>query len=459
MRHNIKTAVITAIMTGAAIMSTSAQNTRSGYFIDDYTYRFEMNPAFGNSKNFIAMPALGNVNVAMNGTLGINDVLYNVDGRTTTFLNPEISASEVMDNIGDRNRVGADVKVTLLAAGFKSWGGYNTIAINARAGFGAKLPGSLFSLLKEGATNKEYDISDIKAFANAYAEIAFGHSRDINSEWRVGANMKFLIGGANLDARLKNAHLTLGENDWTITSDAEINANVKGLEYKTDINDDTNHEYVSGADVHSGGLNGFGMAFDFGAVYSPKALPDWSFSASLLDFGFISWSNNVVASTNGEKTFNTDRYSFNVDDDASNSFKNEWDNIKNDLSALYELEDMGDQGGQTRMLGATMNLGVQYTLPVYRPLTFGLLNTTRIQGAFSWTDFRLSANVAPAKCIDGGINMSLGTFGVGFGWIVNFHTTGFNMFLGMDRTLGKTAKQGVPLSSNASVNLGINFPF
>lgn len=458
MRYSIKTIVTAAIAVGS-ITSANAQNTRSGYFIDDYTYRFEMNPAFGNSKNFIAMPGLGNVNASMNGTIGINDVLYNVDGRTTTFLNPEISASKVMGNIGDRNRVGADLKITLLAAGFKSWGGYNTIAINARSGLGVKLPGEIFSLLKEGASNKEYDISDVRAFANAYAEIAFGHSRDINSEWRVGANVKFLLGGANLDARLKNAHLILGENDWSITSEAEINANIKGLEYKTDINDDTHHEYVSGADVHNTGLNGFGMAFDFGAVYNPKTLPDWSFSASLLDFGFISWSNNMVASTNGVKTFNTDRYTFNVDDDAPNSFKHEWDKIKDDMSALYELDDMGNKGGQTRMLGATMHLGAQYTLPVYRPLTFGLLNTTRIQGAFSWTDFRLSANVAPAKCIDGGINMSLGTFGVGFGWIVNFHTTGFNMFLAMDRTLGKLAKQGVPLSSNGSVNLGINFPF
>lgn len=33
------------------------------------------------------------------------------------------------------------------------------------------------------------------------------------------------------------------------------------------------------------------------------------------------------------------------------------------------------------------------------------------------------------------------------------------MFLGMDHTLGKLAKQGLPLSSNAAVNLGINFPF
>ena len=29
----------------------------------------------------------------------------------------------------------------------------------------------------------------------------------------------------------------------------------------------------------------------------------------------------------------------------------------------------------------------------------------------------------------------------------------------MDNTLGKLARQGIPLNSNASVNLGINFPF
>lgn len=128
------------------------------------------------------------------------------------------------------------------------------------------------------------------------------------------------------------------------------------------------------------------------------------------------------------------------------------------ISLRYELDDMGDTGGKTRMLGATMNLGVEYTLPVYRKLTFGLLNTTRIQGEYTWTDFRLSANVAPVKCFDASVNMSAGTYGVGFGWLLNFHTKGFNMFLGMDRTLGKVTKQFVPLSSNGSVNIGINFP-
>ena len=123
------------------------------------------------------------------------------------------------------------------------------------------------------------------------------------------------------------------------------------------------------------------------------------------------------------------------------------------------IDDMGDTGSKTRMLGATLNLGAEYTLPVYRKLTFGLLNTTRIQGKYTWTDFRLSANVAPAKCFDAGVNMSAGTFGIGFGWLLNLHVPGYNFFVGMDRTLGKVSKQFVPLNSNASVNLGMNILF
>ena len=58
-------------LAAAALISLPAvaQNTNSGYFVDDYTYRFQSNPAFANSKNFVAMPGLGNVNVAMQGNL------------------------------------------------------------------------------------------------------------------------------------------------------------------------------------------------------------------------------------------------------------------------------------------------------------------------------------------------------------------------------------------------------
>jgi hypothetical protein len=133
--------------------------------------------------------------------------------------------------------------------------------------------------------------------------------------------------------------------------------------------------------------------------------------------------------------------------------------LRDDLSALYELNDKGDIGSRTTTLAATLNLGVEYELPVYRKLRFGLLNTTRINGDYTWTEVRLSANVHPVNLVSVNANLVCNTFSYGFGWLVNLHMTGFNLFAGMDQTMGKLEKHGVPLKSRAQVNFGINFPF
>ena len=452
--------IISAAMAAMILLPTAlrAQDLSSGYFVEDYTYRYQMNPAFGNSQNFISMPALGNLNVGLHGNLGISDVLYNVDGKTTTFMNPKLSSDEVLKNINDVNRIGTLDKIGILSAGFKAFGGYNTVSINAVADVSVKVPGEMFNLLKNGVANKTYDLGDLRASGVAYGEIAFGHSRQVMKGLRVGATLKFMLGGGYMDAHMRNANLVLGENEWTVTTDADLRSSVKGLTYKTKVNDRTGHRYVNGIDVDGTGLNGFGMALDLGAVYETP-VKGLTVSLALLDLGFISWNNDMLATTNGEKTFTTDKYTFNADDDALNSFSKEWDRLRDDFSAIYELDDMGDQGGRTSMPHATLNIGVQFALPMYNKLTFGLLNTTRLAGDFTTTDFRLSANIAPCRIFSGGVNLGVGTFGASFGWVANLHLTGFNFFLGMDRVPGKLCKQGVPLSSNAQVTMGINFPF
>ena len=178
-------------------------------------------------------------------------------------------------------------------------------------------------------------------------------------------------------------------------------------------------------------MSGVGMAVDLGAVY--KLNDDWEFSASVLDLGFISWNNTHVASTNGKQQVVTDEYSFNVDNNDT------WDKFKDNLSMLYQLEDMGDTGSRTTGIGATVNVGAQYTLPVYRHVRY--------------------ANTEPVKCLSAGANFGVGTFGPSFGWIVNVKVPGFNFFVASDHTPGKLAKQGVPLNSNVNVNMGLNFPF
>ena len=438
-------------------MSLSAQHTKSGYFLDGYMYRHEMNPALANAQNYIAFPAFGNFNFGLQGNLDLENFIYNVNGQTTTFLNPAINAQEFLSNIDDENELNFDTNIKLFGAGFKAFGGYNTIGVSIRSNVQAMLPKTLFQFAKEGLSNKNYDISQFDINARAYAEVALGHSRQINKNLRVGANLKFLVGLADIDAKFNKAQINLGNDQWTAVTNAEINASVKGLTYETEISENTKKPYVNSMNVDGFGPNGFGLGIDLGAEY--KLNDSWTFSAALLDLGFISWNNNMVATTNGDKTFTTNDYQFSFDDKDSNNFEDELDRLTNGLSGLYELDNAGDKGGRTTMLATTLNLGAQYTLPVYDKLTFGLMNTTRFQGDFTWTDFRLSANVAPVKWFSAGVNGSVGTYGTAFGWMVNIHPTGFNLFVGMDQMLGKTTKEFVPLASKASLNFGINVPF
>lgn len=220
---------------------------------------------------------------------------------------------------------------------------------------------------------------------------------------------------------------------------------------------ETGKQYVSGANLDDGFKpQGFGIGLDLGAEYKWN---DFRFSAAVLDLGFINWGKTQWASTNGTQTIDTNAYTFNADDNAANSFDNEFDRLKDDLALLYQLDNNGEMTSRTRALAATINVGAQYEFPIYRKLHFGLLNSTNINGRYTWTQFRLSANVAPVKFFSADVNVVAGTYGLGFGWLLNIHPKGFNLFLGMDQMVGKLAKQGVPLNSNASFNLGINFPF
>lgn len=452
---------IKAAAAGIALLCASAataQTTYSGYFLDNYTYRYQLNPAFAPESGFAGMPAIGNFNLAMRGNLHVSDVVYNVDGKTVLFTNPGVSASEVMSGIKDRNRIGLATKFDLLSAGWKAWGGFNAITVSAVANANISIPKAFFSLAKEGVENRTYDIRDMFGNANAYAQIALNHSRDIKQVpgLRAGAALKFYVGVGNLDFQFNRADLTLGTESWRAVTNANVYASVGGLKFDHKTNDKSGREYVSGANIDGFGINGFGMGLDLGAEYKWN---DFRFSVAVLDLGFISWGKTQWASTDGDRTIDTGAYTFNADDDAPNSFSNEWDRLSDDLAELYQLSDMGELSSRTRAMAATLNFGVEYEFPLYRKLRFGVLNSTVINGKYTWNQTRISANVSPLRFLSASVNMEAGSYGVGFGWLLNIYTKGINFFAGMDHTLGKLAKPGVPLNSNASFNVGLNFPF
>ena len=447
--------------------SAGAQNLNSAYFTDQFAFRHTMNPAFCNDQDYVSIPALGNVNVSMHGNFGYEDVVmknprFGIDSnkKMTTFLNPYISDAKALNGFSTgNNRMTADVSVALLAAGFKAFGGYNTIELNSNSSAGIVLPYELFEFARNTG-NESYDIGDISAHAQSYVELAFGHSRDISEKLRIGGKLKFLFGVARADFKFADVKADLSSPEkWTVSGDAQADVSMKGFRYvmkqkEYESEGAGSYEKIDDVDVDGAGLGGFGMAVDLGAVY--RIDDDWTLSASVLDLGFISWSNDMQAANRNKSFEFSGFHDTAVKKDRPGSIDEQGDKYGDQITDFVNLQDLGDKGGRTTGLGATVNVGCEYTLPAYRKMSFGLLSSTRIKGEYSWTEGRLSANWKPLKWLDGGVNFAVSSFAASMGYVVNIHPKGYNFFIGMDHILGKTSKECIPLSSNASVSLGMS---
>ncbi len=453
------------LMVGGA---ATAQNLNSAYFTDDYKFRHDMNPAFANEQSYVSIPMLGNISISMQGNFGYQDVIRNNPmygqqsgaKKMTSFMNPYISASDALSGFSTgNNRVVGDMNFTIISAGFKAFGGYNTIELNEKTSIGVSVPYSLFEFAKNTG-NKSYEIGNINARVRSYAELAFGHSHKINEKLTVGAKLKFLFGVGNADVTMENVRADLsGANQWTVSGKANAQVSMKGFRYKTktsdyNIKENGSYEKVNDVDVDGAGLSGFGVGVDLGGAY--KINDNITVSAAVLDLGFISWSNNMQAVNRSESFVFDGFHDLAVRSASGSTIDDQTDSYGDQIADFINLRDNGDQGRRTTALAATVNVGADYTLPCYDKLSFGLLSSTRINGSFSWTEGRLSANWRPLKWLDGGINFAVNSFATSFGYVLNIHPKGYNFFVGMDHLLGKTSKEFVPLSSNASVALGMS---
>ena len=464
MKINYKYILSAVILSFSA--TAMAQELNSAYFTNDFKNRHDLNPAFGNEQNYFSIPGMGNINVGVMGNFGLEDVLFDnplypsgSSKKKTTFMNPNISAADALSGFNSENKINGGYRIGLFSFGFNSFGGYSTFELNVRGDVGVNLPYELFEFAKNTG-NKTYNIGDINVDTKHFAEIAFGHSHQVNDKLRIGAKAKILLGIARGSFDFKNVKADLAEGDqWTISGDAQASVSMNGVKYKSESKEykgkTGSYEHVTGLDVDKAGIAGMGLGFDIGAEY--KITDDIKVSAALLDVGFISWKNDVQA-TNNSKSFTFNGFhDTSVTSDGNNTIDDQSDDYSDQISDFANLQDKGDKGSKKTGIGATMNVGCEYVLPVYRPLSVGLLCSSRFNGDYSWTEGRLSANIAPLKWINGGINLAVGTYGTSFGWIINIHPSTVNLFVGMDHVVAKCSKELIPLNSNASLSMGLSF--
>ena len=455
-----------ALTMAAAILPTSAQELRTSYFMETSNYRHQMNPALLDSP-YVGL-LFSNINIGMTGNIGAKQFIFDTNGlpgytgnyRYTTFMDPNVDAATFLNKLHDKNRFDLYLNYNLFSVGFKAWGGVNLLELNLRSNTNLTLPKGLFEFAKTAGEKEHYEFGGLGMRTQNYMELALGHSRDINKQWRVGGKLKFLIGAAYADFTADNVTLDMTEDAWRIQSNAQMKASL----LKSDvIHEDPSKNSADGRprvkklDNFGFSLPGFGMALDLGVTYKP--IDNLTLSAAITDLGFISWKNTHHASSQGDYTFDGfNNIYIGSDKDQTEDIDDQFDQIGDDLEEMFSVYDDGTKTA-TQALAATLNVGAEYKLPAYDKLKFGFLYTSRIHGKYSWHQGMLNVGVRPVKWFECNVNGAVTSTGVTAGGMLSLKAPHFNFYIAADRFFSKMGKQGVPLnSSNGNITFGMTFP-
>lgn len=381
---------IIAVMMLVISAATSAQTFRTGFFLDDYVYSYQLNPASrpDDTKGFIGLGA-GNVNVGANSNLGLSSLLFPVDGgkRLVTGLNEAVSADTFLGGLKDINKLDTYAGVNVLSFGFARDDAFYSFELNARADVRMKVPESVFTLLKSGGELTDAVFDGLSEDAVGFVELAGGYSRSVNDFLRVGGRVKILVGAVN----------------------ARVDGSAAGYLYP----------YAEDGQIKMAPC-GFGLSVDMGVEWRLPSLEKMVLSASVQDLGGMYWKRGARVSVSD------------IEDIEPESF---------DSGSLLLFED----GVAPRSVGTgpLFNAGVRYQ--VIKMLSVGMLASARM-GRFSWAEARLGTTFTPGKVFSLAASAGVNSYGPCIGAAASLKVPGFNLYLGTDSIITAFTPEMVPVN-------------
>lgn len=438
-------AVVLASFAAMSLSVVSAQELKSGFFIDNNLYSYRLNPASrpDNSTSFFGF-LVGGVDLGINSNVGVASFLFpSENGGLVNGLNKSVSAEQFLGGLNPLNTAEVDLRYNMFAYGkySKSRKAYTVIEANFRSLTGAQVPKTLFEALKVGGDNGHYSVQDLSLNTRNYAEIAFRYSRNVGPV-TIGAAVKGLVGIVSMQADIHDMTIDILDDKVNVKGNGMLSSSIS-----LDLEDDENYDdtYVEGAEteeIEMPGLGGWGAAVDLGVIYSP--IKGLTISGSVTDLGAISWKNRSNASmvSSGSFTVNGDEDSEDILDD------------------LFAFEEQGESR-KAVMLPTQINIGAKYTLPFFEMVDVSALFSMRTGGGVrSYTDFRAGASITPGKVFSFGLNLGVSDGNFVWGGAANLRLGPVNIFGGIDSVPSRITPQMLPVDKmNTIVKFGLAFAF
>ncbi len=452
--------IIAVLLLFVCSQASVAQTALSSYFLDGTLYNSKINPAMKAERGYLSL-GVGNTSVRTKGNVGLSNFLYpRGENQLATFMSGSVTADEFLGKIPENTKFGASVDETVMAFGFRMFGGYFSFDFSLHASADLSIPKGFFEFSKKGLKENSYSFSGLNVNTMNYAAATIGYSHDIFEGFRLGVNAKYLLGLAHADVYVDKLNVELSDQRWMVESHAQAQA---ALFCETRLQMDENN-VITDAElalefddlVNLRSSNGF--AVDLGFVYDmDHIVPGLSLSASVVDLGFINWRYMMSGhSADAKVEFN----GFNEVDynDVEGAVDAELERLADDASKLVELSYDGMSSVKTG-LNTTMYLGAEYNMPFYRPLSVGVLYSQCFSSfeARKWNETRGYLNISPLKWFEVSVNYGYGTYGQSLGWMINFHPAAVNLFIGSDYMITKVSPQYIPIDNmNAHITLGLN---
>ena len=268
-----------------------SQNKQVLYGFDKIPQGLLLNPgAETDYKYHVGVPILSGISMSVNTSgFTVADLFRddNID-FTTKFNN-------VVNNLGSNDYAYINSQIEVINAGYQlNKKDYISVGYYTEVDAFLKIPKEFVELIKDGNApfvNRSFLFSDLAMKADVLGVIHAGITRKFNDKFIAGARLKIYSGALNVTSTGNRGSFTTRLGRTTLYEHSLNNVNVNG--YTSGLYNENEEFDLQSSDITGNIFLGsnLGLGFDLGFTYVVDDQTE--LSASLLDVGFISYSNKV----------------------------------------------------------------------------------------------------------------------------------------------------------------------
>ena len=468
MRIVNRVAIFLGLMLGTSLL-LSAQPGNSLYFMRGVPQSNRINPARQPECGFyFGVPTIAPLSVEISSSsLAYKDLIYPhpTEDSLITFLHPLGDQQAFLNQLKPLNYVISDLGTSLFSMGFRTGIGFFSLDVTTRVDGIIYYPGDLARLVLEGADEGEtYTLDGTGVDLSAFDEISLGWSGTIGNSIQIGVRGKALFGMGNLSANNSDLAVSTSEDLWNIHSNMEYSASLPFADVIydedgmiEDIMIDEDLENLDPLTIARTAFNGknFGLGLDLGIDFRPS--DRWLLSASVLDIGYIRWTDEVHEfSYVSDYDFTSQEINplelndnFTFDDWVYRTFSK----IGDSLAGFLEITP-GEV--YSRRLNTKLFIGASwYVTP---NINFGLLSRTDFLRETVVEQLTASANLKAGRFLNFTLSYSyINSYFKNFGAGISFNAGPLNLYVISDNTLNAIFWPQEVQSAN--LWFGMNFVF